>query len=132
MTDIRIAELAERLGVTKRTLRYYEEIGLISPDRSVANNRLYSAATQERARLVSRLRWADISMDEIAAALSPHAATCRAVEIGRELDRRLDSLEVERRHIRSLLGRMEKTARADDSREFMARPSARTQMSIEA
>ncbi|MDE3228895.1 MAG: MerR family transcriptional regulator [Chloroflexota bacterium] len=40
---LRIDEVARRTGLTKRTLRYYEELGLLAPaQRSEGNYRLYS------------------------------------------------------------------------------------------
>lgn len=40
---LRIDEVARRTGLTKRTLRYYEELGLLEPaQRSEGNYRLYS------------------------------------------------------------------------------------------
>jgi len=42
-SDYRIEEVAARTGFTKRTLRYYEEMGLVTPaGRSEGNYRLYS------------------------------------------------------------------------------------------
>ena len=42
---LRIDEVARRTGLTKRTLRYYEELGLLAPaQRSEGNYRLYSEA----------------------------------------------------------------------------------------
>ncbi|WP_026353759.1 MerR family transcriptional regulator [Woodsholea maritima] len=51
--EFTIRELAETFDVTARTLRYYEQKGLLSPKRKGAN-RIYSAA--DRARLVLILR----------------------------------------------------------------------------
>lgn len=52
----RIDQVAARTGLTKRTLRYYEEIGLLVPTaRSEGNYRLYSAA--DVARLERICRW---------------------------------------------------------------------------
>jgi DNA-binding transcriptional MerR regulator len=48
-----IRELSQEFDVTTRTLRFYEEKGLLSPSRS-GQNRAYSAA--DRARLILILR----------------------------------------------------------------------------
>ncbi len=48
-----VGELAEELGVTTRTLRFYEAEGLISPQR-IGTARIYHA--RDRARLVLILR----------------------------------------------------------------------------
>ena len=53
--DYRIEEVAARTGFTKRTLRYYEEIGLITPaGRSEGNYRLYSEADVARLQRIKR------------------------------------------------------------------------------
>ncbi|MCR8642760.1 MerR family transcriptional regulator [Paenibacillus sp. N1-5-1-14] len=45
MTWLKIDEVAQRSGLTKRTIRYYEEIGLLSPpERSEKGIRLYTEA----------------------------------------------------------------------------------------
>lgn len=55
--DYRIEEVAERTGFTKRTLRYYEEMGLITPaGRSEGNYRLYSEEDVARLRRIRRLK----------------------------------------------------------------------------
>ena len=46
---MRIGELAAELGLNPKTIRYYEEIGLLpQPRRTPAGYRLYEAADRER------------------------------------------------------------------------------------
>jgi len=46
---LRIGELAKRAGLTTRTLRYWEELGLVKPtDRLCSGERLYLSAELER------------------------------------------------------------------------------------
>jgi DNA-binding transcriptional MerR regulator len=54
----RIGTVAERLGVTTRTIRYYEELGLLGTvsDRSKGAHRLYDEATIARLQRVLQLR----------------------------------------------------------------------------
>jgi DNA-binding transcriptional MerR regulator len=61
-----VGELAEQLGVTTRTLRYYEAQGLISPARN-GSARSYSARDRARLRLILRGRRFGMSLAEIAA-----------------------------------------------------------------
>lgn len=63
MTDVvadapfRIGEVADRLGVSTRTLRYYQELGLIDPaGASEGGNRRYSEADVTRAQRILELR----------------------------------------------------------------------------
>jgi DNA-binding transcriptional MerR regulator len=54
----RIGEVAERVGVTTRTIRYYEELGLLGCDtgRPKGAHRLYSDADISRLQELIRLR----------------------------------------------------------------------------
>ncbi len=64
---IRIGEVAERTGVTTRTIRYYEEIGLLaSPERRKGEHRLYDDADVQRLQELTRLRdLLNLSLDEL-------------------------------------------------------------------
>jgi DNA-binding transcriptional MerR regulator len=55
---LRIGELAERTGTTPRTIRYYEEIGLLGggTDRAQGKHRCYTEADVERVTEIIRLR----------------------------------------------------------------------------
>ena len=54
---LRIGEAARRAGVTTRTLRYYQEVGLLEPSGATpGGNRLYSADDVERLRRILELR----------------------------------------------------------------------------
>ncbi len=54
---LRIEQAAARTGLTKRTLRYYEEIGLLDPPtRTEGNYRLYSPRDITRIELIKRMR----------------------------------------------------------------------------
>lgn len=59
-----IGELASELGTTTRTIRYYEECGLISPKRSDGNQRRYSRKERGRLKLIFRAKEA-FTLDEI-------------------------------------------------------------------
>ena len=55
---LRIGEVAELTGTTPRTIRYYEEIGLLpaAADRQLGKRRHYDEADVERLREIVRLR----------------------------------------------------------------------------
>jgi MerR family transcriptional regulator, repressor of the yfmOP operon len=54
---LRIGEAAKRAGVTTRTLRYYQEVGLLEPSGATpGGNRLYSVDDVERLRRILDLR----------------------------------------------------------------------------
>jgi MerR family transcriptional regulator, repressor of the yfmOP operon len=65
----RIGEVAERAGVTTRTIRYYEELGLLGPaERTKGSHRLYNDADVTRLQELIRLRdLLGLSLDEVVA-----------------------------------------------------------------
>lgn len=60
---MQIRELAERTGVSTRALRYYEEKGLLAPQRSANGYRRYAAEDVERVRRIRFLLAAGINTD---------------------------------------------------------------------
>jgi DNA-binding transcriptional MerR regulator len=69
MTErLRIGQVAELTGTTPRTIRYYEELGLLSPagEREPGAHRVYDQADVERLQEVLRLRRVlGLSLDEL-------------------------------------------------------------------
>lgn len=59
-----VGELAEDLGVTTRTLRFYEAEGLLSP-RRVGTSRIYSPRDRARLRLILRGKRFGMSLADI-------------------------------------------------------------------
>ena len=76
---LRIQEVAATLGLTTRTIRYYEEIGLLEPaGRSGGDYRQYDADDVERLRFIKGLRDdAGFSLAEIGQLLEDEAARNR-------------------------------------------------------
>ncbi|HYQ68279.1 MerR family transcriptional regulator [Actinophytocola sp.] len=66
---MRIGELAAKTGVTPRALRYYEEMGLLRPDRTTSGQRVYGAAALERVGLIRELYAAGLGSGMISALL---------------------------------------------------------------
>ena len=60
-----IRELASEFGVTTRTIRFYEEKDLLSPQRN-GQRRLYSGADRTKLRLILRGKRFGFSLDESA------------------------------------------------------------------
>ncbi len=61
-----IAELANQLEISTRTIRFYEEKGLITPQRTPGNRRIYSKRDRARLKLILRGKRFGYSLDEIA------------------------------------------------------------------
>lgn len=66
---MRIGELASRTGVSVRSLRYYEEQGLLRSTRSAGGQRHYTQQDVERVEFVQRLYAAGLSSRTIAGLL---------------------------------------------------------------
>ena len=64
---MRIGEVALASGVTPRTIRYYEELGLLpTSDREQGKHRMYTETDVERLKEVTRLRdLLGLSLDEL-------------------------------------------------------------------
>ena len=61
-----IGELAARVHLSLRTLRYWEEVGLITPSaRTSGGFRLYTEANARRVELIMRMKPIDLSLDEL-------------------------------------------------------------------
>jgi DNA-binding transcriptional MerR regulator len=75
--SLRIGDLARLAGTTPRTIRYYEEIGLLpqAPARPSGQHRLYAHAEVERLREVMRLKsLLGVSLEELKTLLSAEEA----------------------------------------------------------
>jgi DNA-binding transcriptional MerR regulator len=61
-----IGEVAEAVGLSLRTIRYYEEAELVLPSgRSTGGFRLYTDADIERLRLVKHMKPLDLTIEEM-------------------------------------------------------------------
>ncbi|HYB29928.1 MAG TPA: MerR family transcriptional regulator [Solirubrobacteraceae bacterium] len=93
---LRIGEVAELLGTTPRTIRYYEEIGLLpgASDREQGKHRCYTEADVDRVREIMRLRdLLGLSLEEVSALLE--AEDARA-QLRREIQQTEDPAEIKR------------------------------------
>lgn len=90
---LRIGEVAELLGTTPRTIRYYEEIGLLpGADRAQGKHRAYTESDVERLREIIRLRdLLGLPLEELSTLLEAEAA--RAA-IRREIQQTEDPTEI--------------------------------------
>jgi DNA-binding transcriptional MerR regulator len=88
-----VGELADDLGVTTRTLRFYEAEGLITPSRA-GTNRVYSQRDRARLRLILRGRRFGMTLRE-----------CREI-----VDMYDGAASSERRQLQALLARLDEIA----------------------
>jgi DNA-binding transcriptional MerR regulator len=62
-SEYSIREMSREFGVTTRTLRFYEEKGLLAPLRN-GHNRIYSAADRARLTLILRGKKLGLSLEQ--------------------------------------------------------------------
>jgi DNA-binding transcriptional MerR regulator len=88
-----VRELADELGVTTRTLRFYEAEGLVRPHRA-GTSRIYNQRDRARLRLILRGRRFGMSLEE-----------CREI-----VDMYDGAASSERRQLATLLARLDEIA----------------------
>ena len=67
---MRIGELAQKAGVTPRTVRYYESLGLLEPsEREGSGFRYYTEAELARLQKINALKELGLSLEEITTVL---------------------------------------------------------------
>jgi DNA-binding transcriptional MerR regulator len=63
---LQIGEVADRIGLSLRTIRYYEEVGLAVPSaRSEGGFRLYTEDDVERLRVIMQMKPLGFSLEEM-------------------------------------------------------------------
>jgi DNA-binding transcriptional MerR regulator len=63
---MQIGEVAERTGLSLRTIRYYEEVKLVVPSaRSQGGFRLYTEADIDRLQVIKRMKPLDFTLDQM-------------------------------------------------------------------
>lgn len=83
---LHIGEVAERVGLSLRTVRYYEEIGLVEPsDRTEGGFRLYSGEDVRRLLLVKRIKSLRVPLEEMSDILETIDEAERAEELDEEV-----------------------------------------------
>ena len=109
-----VTELAAELGVTARTLRFYEDSGLISP-RRLGTTRVYSHRDRARMVLILRGKRLGFSLREITEFLNLYAADHTGTEQLRALDaavtHRISNLEEQRTALAQTLSELHEIAR---------------------
>ena len=82
-----ISVAARMIGIEAHTLRYYERLGLVEPERSSGNIRLYSEGDIERLRYVKAL------MSDCGVNLAGVEVALRLMQRMREMQEQLEEME---------------------------------------
>ena len=72
-TKMKIGQLAERTGFSTKTIRYYEQVGLLAaPERTDSGYRIYGPEDVERLEFVEKAKRLGFSLDDIRDVLLLH------------------------------------------------------------
>jgi DNA-binding transcriptional MerR regulator len=123
--ELRIGELARRVQLNPKTIRYYEERGLLSkPKRSESGYRLYTQEEETRLRLIKRAKLLGLSLQETKAivdyATDGHCLTLKAhlLELLRaklaQTEERITELRLFQQELRGFCRSLEDQANGDD------------------
>lgn len=119
---MRIGELADAVGVNTKTIRYYEQIGLLpDPPRSPGGYRQYDERDVERLAFIRRARDVDLGLGEVGEILALRDRGERpcdyvlqvAVRRIDELDERINRMQQARDELHELLGNANRRSTGD-------------------
>lgn len=106
---VRIGDMAKKFGVSLRTLRFYEDKGLISPKRD-GNTRLYTRKDKARLKLILLGRNVGFSLREVKQMLDlyePEGSNTRQLRVALEKsDKQLARLEKQRVALDEAIGQL--------------------------
>jgi len=107
--SLRIGELGRRLDLNPKTIRYYEQIGLLPPaERSDSGYRLFSRQDEERLRFIASARRVGFGLGEIKEVLALRErgqAPCRYVS--ETIERRRSEIDSQLADLRRLKGELD-------------------------
>ncbi|MED3984812.1 MerR family transcriptional regulator [Peribacillus simplex] len=116
--------MAEMANVTKRTVDYYTNLGLLKAERSASNYRYYSVGELERLRRIEGYKRENLSLEDIKEILKKDKEAASAIEEkGLQLKNKMDGLNDELQEFISLIekdGKSELLLKKQISRESMA------------
>ena len=106
---LKIGELAEMANVTKRTVDYYTNMGLLKAERSASNYRYYSVKELERLRRIEEYKRKNLSLEDIKERLNQNKKSPSEIEDTElQLKTKMDGLNEELRQVISLIEKGDK------------------------
>jgi len=113
-----ISQAAKAAGLPAKTIRYYEDIGLVRPDRSDNGYRSFSDTQLHKLRFLARARALGFAIEDCRALLALYEDDDRASsEVRRIARRHLDEIEhkiADLNAMRDTLTHLVKTCAGDD------------------
>lgn len=99
---LKIGELAEKTGITKRTIDYYTNMGLLEAERSASNYRYYACTMIDRLQYIEQRKHDGLSLEEIQSEL--HITPYEEIDV-HTIRLKMQNLEHD---VTSLLAQLEK------------------------
>ena len=93
---ITVKQVAERVGIPSRTVRYYDRIGLVRADeRSAAGYRLYGPEEEGRLLFIRHAKRLGFSLDEIRGLLAAAEGGCGSTvpQLERLLEQKVEEID---------------------------------------
>lgn len=106
---LRIGEVAERTGITKRTIDYYTNIGLLDAERSASNYRYYSSDVITRLQTIEDMKAQEMTLEDIKKEFHKKIE-CEEIDI-QEIRLHMQTLENEVSQLLKQIERHEKTSK---------------------
>ena len=109
-----IAQIADEFGVTHRTVRHYEDLGLISPERR-GTQRVYHRRDRTRLALILRGKRLGFPLEEIRTIIdlfdAPRGRRAQLEYVLAQIDERRTDLEQRRRDLEDALTELDEFER---------------------
>ncbi len=121
-TTFAISDLAREFGITPRTIRFWEDQGILAPERE-GNKRIFTRGDRARLKMALRGKRLGLSLAEIKDLIGMYASTedetPQLIECLRVMEKRRTALEQQREDIEAMLaeiGQFETLCRQELSR----------------
>ncbi|PIG00702.1 MerR family DNA-binding transcriptional regulator [Comamonas sp. 26] len=120
LTSYTISDLAKEFDLTTRAIRFYEDMGLLQPERSGTGgrNRVYSARDRARLRLTLRAKRLGLSLSEAKEIIDMYDSPR---DTGVQLRKFLDVLAVHRKQLEGQMADLQVTLEEVREQEKEAR-----------
>ncbi|TQR37366.1 MerR family transcriptional regulator [Brevibacillus brevis] len=110
-----IGQVAKMTGSSVPTVRYYDEIGLLSPaEITPGGHRVYTAEEIWRLKLILTLRYLNFGIDEIKRMLAGDIPVDRAIEW------QIEALDIQMRTLASMKSILEQTKQSEDGNDSLS------------
>jgi MerR family redox-sensitive transcriptional activator SoxR len=116
MAELSISEVAQRAGIRTSALRYYEEIGLLTPIRRVGGRRHYDESVLEKLAVIQTAQQAGFTLAELRVLLNDVlAATSPSAQWHDLIQRKLQEMNKLLQNVQSMKRLLEEIMDCDDA-----------------